>query len=225
MTKKSQIDHKKISALSEELTDFVHKIQGLYLDSMVGYGFIINNIISSQKQLKELLKDSPDVTSDEFLDKLIFNHSNLHGREFAASGIHFVKNGEVKKRNKEGGENHKFIANMCVVMLYAYWEHYLRGKLEKAYHLPKGGLQDAFWGNLNWLRQDILHNKGKCKNSKKAKILCWFKVGQEIKLDQDKMRTIFLEALRYRNKISSDSSPEIYSKIPYIERKQGQKDF
>jgi len=206
--------------LSQELTQFIHNIQGLYLDSIIGYKLINSYIEKDQSLLKEFVKSEPELTTDEFQDKLTFQHKDIYGDDFAASAIHFAKKGEVKKRNRKDGENSKLIANMCIVMMCSYWEHYFRNKLSNAYgYSDANAIQDDFWGDICWLRNDIVHNKNRCEKSKKAKVLRWFASGDEIIISQDRIRLIFLNALRWRNKLHRDSLAKIVMKIPKIDKK------
>jgi hypothetical protein len=162
------------------------------------------------------MKDEP--ATDKLQDQLLFQHKDIYGNDFAASSIHFSKIKEVKKRNKHEGENSKFIGSMCIVIMFSYWEHYYRGKIAKAYGSPDAkNIHDDFWGDMRRLRNDIVHNKSKCKESENTKLLCWFKKNEDIVITQNKMRNVFLEALKYRNKLYKDSLSKIDKKIPFSE--------
>lgn len=208
----NEIDHKRLRELAQELKQFMHSIQGLYLDSIVGYKLINNQIEKDQSVLKEFLRNDPELATDEFQDSLSFQHCDIYGKEFSASAIHSAKKGEVKKRNKNKGINHNLIATTCIVMMYSYWEHYFRVEVSKAYSISE--IKDDFWGDMRWLRHDILHNKNRCKESQKAKILTWFKSGEEIVITQEKMGDVFLNILRYSCKLHGDSIKKIVMKIP-----------
>ena len=52
-----------------------------------------------------------------------------------------------------------FIANMCLVSLYQYWEDEFRGKIEQVLGLGENVAKADIMGDINWLRQSIIHNK------------------------------------------------------------------
>ena len=212
MTQKNKIKYLRLHELAQELSSFVHNIQGLYLDSVIGFKLINKYIEKDQSMLKEFVASEPELATDEFQDSLSFQHSDIYGDDFSASAIHFAKKGEVKKRNKSNGENSKLVANLCIVMLYSFWEHYFRSEVAKAYGLEE--INDDFWGDMRFLRHDILHCKSRCEKSNKAKILRWFKKGEKITITQDMMRDIFVNALKRRNQLMYDSHEKIFFKIP-----------
>ncbi len=107
-----------------EFRNYLIRIHGLYLDSVTGFKLIVKYIEDDNAVYKDLLKDSKELSSPEFLDKLTFSHSDLIGEEFASSSVHLEKKGIVKERNRKDDKNQQFLGAMVIVLLYSYWENY-----------------------------------------------------------------------------------------------------
>lgn len=205
----------QIHKLAEELQKFLSRIHGLYLDSVLGFEATRNAVEQEQIFLKEWLKSSPEIANEKFLDTTHFNHEAKKGEPFAASGMHFVTQGEVKARNKENGENHRFLGNMCIVMLYSYWEDYFREELAEARGMKAKDIQVDIWGDIMLLRHSIIHKNGIASpDINKAKILKWYQPDDKIFINQEKMREIILNITVFINSLFKESLPKREFKIP-----------
>jgi len=225
---KSKMNYRKLNNLGNELYEFWKRLHGLYLDSAVGFFLVHQKISKEQSFIREWLKD-PEVTSENFQDTCQFSYDKIFSGSFCASSIHQVTQGEVKNRNKPGGANFVLLGQMCVVGFYDYWNEYLR----KEYAIARGLLDpseknkkkidkiladkvsDDFWGDMGYLRNSIVHNKGYVSSKIKSfKFIKWFKQGEEINLSPEMMRKIFLAVLQWRKKIIDESIPERKFIIP-----------
>lgn len=206
---------KRIHELGEELQRFLNKIHGLYLDSVLGFEAIRNAVEEEQAFLKEWLKASPEIANEKFLDTTTYVHENKEKKLFAASGMHRVTQGEIKTRNKKDGENHRLLGNMCIVMLYSYWEDYFREELAKARGIKSNDIQVDIWGDIMRLRHSIIHNNGIANlDIDKIKILKWYKQNDEIFIDQGKIRQIILNITVFINLLLSEGLQRHEFKIP-----------
>jgi hypothetical protein len=196
-------DHRKLLDLFHEFDQFLTQVHGFYLDSVAGFDSLLRHIENEQSYYQNLFKENEELSSIEFLDETSFSHYFLTGGNYAASGVHFSKQGDVKKRNERNGKNQQILGNMCLVMAYAYWEKYLRIKLEGALGLQKDGLKSPIWGDLKILRHCILHRTN--KDLKKLQLLKWFQDDDEIIIDEARFRRIILFLYDFRNWIHSQS--------------------
>ena len=46
--------------------------------------------------------------------------------------LHETTIGEYKRRNEDGGQNWVFLANVCLVGIYQYWEDHFRKEIASA---------------------------------------------------------------------------------------------
>lgn len=84
--------------------------------------------------------------------------------------LHYCSQGGFKKKNAPGGENQIMAANMCIVMMYTYWEDLYRKKIADAAGLKgKEYVKKEIMGDLSILRNSIIHNNGYVKTDKSAK--------------------------------------------------------
>ncbi len=219
-------NHRQILKLYEEFVIFVKEIHGFYLDSLMGYEVILNDIEEQQSFARKLFEDNNSAFGVEFLcDGLSFSHqqifskatyfsgNNHQGESYAGSGMHNVTLGELKKRNDPKGDNCRLLGNTCIVMLYSYWEHYFRPAITKAMGLTED-LKDPLWGDLRMFRNSILHRKGKAlPEIEKAEMFLWYEPGDMIFIDQKKFRDIIYELFRFSGWIHNESLPKSTIKI------------
>lgn len=203
-------NYKKLLSLYHEFHEFLFRIHGLYLDSIVGFELIAKKIEQEHDYYQNLFKGNAKLSTIQFLDNISFSHSDLLGRETAASGIHFTKKGQVRVRNQKDGSNHLSLGNFCIVIYYSYWETYFRKNMSEAIGIDEKELLIPIWGDLRILRRSILHNKNRLQESDKRKIeiLKWVLTSETIIVDQNNFRNILMELLKFRNWIHTQSMPE-----------------
>ncbi len=214
------MDYKRFLELSEEFGEFVVTLHTLYLDSVVGFNILHQRLIEHQNQIKSSLGECEEASS-EFQDKCGIDYKQLCGEEFNVESVWpFMKQGEVKKRTarNEPKSNYILMGHLCVVQAFAYWETYLRKKIRIALGVPdlKKHVSCDFWGDMRNIRNAILHHNGiaTSKMSKKMKLLTWFKPGEFIDLDFDKMKFIFSQMADFRNVLDKMSLPPSDSRLP-----------
>jgi hypothetical protein len=177
--------------------------------------------------MKSVLGES-ESSSDESQDKSLIDYKRLCGKEFNLESTQaFMTQREVKERTAHNGTNYIRLGCLCVVQAYTYWENYLRieiaiarGVLDPKRHKKKKEIDSIlkkyvscdFWGDMSRLRRAIIHNKGIV--DEKMKSLTWFKPGDPVNLDFEKMQDIFGQMADFRNFLGMLSLPPNDAKFP-----------
>lgn len=222
-------NYNRLKELFHEMEVYLGNLHTMYIESVIGYAWIYKFVQKEQDNIRGLLGPS-EVTEEEFQNERLISYESICGDDitpmsFAGS----MKQGNLKDRNRSGGKNELEIGKQCVVSLYAFWEDYLRLELAKAKGLVQQGktkdkeverilsnhMSFDFWGDIGLLRNSILHHNSISTNTcgSKTKILKWFPAGSEIALTYKHMRTVFMEAAKFRNLIFKWSFPEHYIQI------------
>ncbi|MFH1822088.1 MAG: hypothetical protein ABH830_00110 [Patescibacteria group bacterium] len=165
------------------LIDFiktVDNIYGLYLDCIYGFGKITNELKLAQINL-----------SKRNIKKLnIFYGKGNPNKKESWPPLHKCSQYEFKERNKKDGKNYKNIANLCLVLIFDYWE-YDRKKLAKKLNIKSIDIKSDIMCDIRYYRNSILKHKGKGnKEMKKCKIINFFKEGEEININKNQMDEI-----------------------------------
>jgi len=94
---------------------------------------------------------------------------------------HECTQGDFKRRNAPHGMNYRFMANMCLVSIYQYWEDHFRKRIASAINKKKNQIVLPIMGDIRNIRRSILHNDGKAiLEVENNKIINCFKNGDEI---------------------------------------------
>ena len=180
----------KIPAIAEYFL-LVNAIFGTFLAITVSLNEAVQML--ERKQEEDVQNNK---TTIEYLDKqfLLFNKidprkpSNYPEPENA---LHMCSQGGFKMKNAPGGDNQIMAANMCIVMMYTYWEARYRKEIADAAGLKsEKELKIDIMGDLGILRNSIIHHAGDMKTDKTCKILTWFKPGEKINIDLDHFEMI-----------------------------------
>lgn len=218
------VDYRRIGELSEEFSSLWTRLHGFYLDASVGFNVLHDRVANYQSKIVGMLGDD-EMSSQEFLDELTFSYSDIFSGSFVCFDIHRVKQGDVRRRNLSYGKNFSILGQLCVVSFYDYWEEHLR----REYVIAIGHLNadernkemidnccrkyacHNLWGDIRHLRTSIVHNLGVATSDvKRCQIIRWFNPGDDIYLPPDRMRTIFIGMLKYRNELFAQQFPEHY---------------
>ena len=206
--------------------EFAYKLEAVhtfYLDSIVGYSVIYERVLQKQENLRTLLGANHELANTEFQDTCSTVYKQLGGKDYSAVSMSpIMKQGNVKNRVKEDGQNTLLLGSQCLVALYSYWEEHLRVEIGKAIgvlpqnaerndatrHVLNKYVANDMWADIRHIRNSIVHNNG-IANSEivKCKVITWFKPMQPIELDHGKMRQIFLSLGRFRNELHTMSLP------------------
>ena len=217
-----EIDHKRLLKLFYEFARQLEEWHTLYLDSIAGYSILHERLLARQEDVRKALGEDK-YTSIAFQDTCSVLYKNLCNKDVAPIALSPVmKQGDVKKRTQRNGHNYLLLGNQCVVSVYSYWEEYLRIEIGIALGKLRNGARNSettkrilnqhvkvdLWGDLRYLRNSIVHNHGIANSDlSKCKVIRWFKPGERIVLDYDKMRALFFVMGCYRNKLHTMSLP------------------
>jgi len=165
----------------------VYDIYGLYFDSIHGFVLVAAKIKEFQKTFLEKYK----ISSIEDFDKTSFIYGRGKPGSKDSYSMHISKMGKIKERNKKSGENYKIIANLCLVLIYQYWEDYYREKIANNNGYEKNELELDIFNDIRIIRRSIIHNSSiAIKDVKKLKFLKWFKKGDKIEIDTKQLEKI-----------------------------------
>ena len=189
------IDKDNLSLLRKtlkELQNRVYAIVGVYFDATTGF-------VSNINKIQELQKQQTTEISDEYLlqrkldelDSVWIIYGEGDPNTSDAKSFHISTRKEYKKRNSKDGLNYKFLGNMCLVIIYQYWEDSFRGKIAEITNTRKDNILSDLFGDLRLLRRSIIHhNSIALKEVENCKLLKWFKESDEIFIDQKKLLEI-----------------------------------
>lgn len=217
------MDHKRLLDLFWEFAHKLEAVHTFYLDSIVGYSALHERVLRRQENVRALLGADHELATTEFQDTCSTIYEQLGGKDYSPVSMSPVmKQGQVKSRVKEDGQNTLLLGKQCVVDLYSYWEEYLRIEIGKAIGvLPNDAERNEetrqllnkhvtsdLWADLKHIRNSIVHNNG-IANSEvvRCKVITWFKPMEPIELSYEKMRQIFLYLGRFRNELHTMSLP------------------
>jgi hypothetical protein len=164
----------------------VYDIWGLYFDSIIGFNLIDSKIKKYQKYFLE----NNEISIEDFNEKS-FNYGIGNPGKKDSFTKYISKIGKTKERNKRDGENYKIVANLCLVLIYHYWEDYYREKIANANGHEKNELKLDIFNDIRIIRHSIIHNKSiAIEEVKKLKFLKWFKKGDKIEIDAKQLEQI-----------------------------------
>jgi hypothetical protein len=163
-----------------EYFQLINAILGTYLDMITSMNIVLSNFERQQEQMAKKDKMAVEKLDEMFIvyEPIDPDPRNQHSRP-----IHMCSQGGYKKRNALGGCNQRIAGNMCIVLIYQYWEDYYRGKIAEIVKVKKDDIKLDIMGDLRTLRRSIIHNRGIA--IEECKILKWFGAGEEINVELD----------------------------------------
>lgn len=202
------MNYRRLLNLYHEFKKKLEEQHTLYLDSTIGFKFINARLGSIQKLSKDLF-DGHEYGEASFQDTCLISYEALCGEDLVVqSTIPLMRQGEVKKRTKENGNNYWLIGFQCIVSMYSYWEVYLRNEIANALGKEKNEIKHPIWGDMRWLRHSVIHHDCIAKPEiVKCEIIKWYKPGDQIRLSFQQMNSIFKLLAFYRNELHKLSLP------------------
>ncbi len=216
------MNYQRLLELFWEFARYLESLHTLYLDSIAGYSILHERLLSHQQQMKQLLGNH-EYANEQLQDNCSMLYKDLCDKDLTPMSIWPVmKQGDIKERTKEDGKNFMLLGAQCVVSAYSYWEEYLRIEIGKANGVLEQDAKNCeetrnilnkhvvsdFWGDMRLLRNSIIHRNGIANSDiTKCNIFKWFKPGDFIELDYQKMRVIFLSMCDYRNELHNMPLP------------------
>ena len=107
-------------SLVNQLADFIERRFGVYLDTISGFQYNLNNFERTQQQVAQRNK-----LSIEELDKALLIRANAPPssdlEECISREIHRMTQSTFKKHNSPGGMNYDFAIENCLSDIFNYW--------------------------------------------------------------------------------------------------------
>lgn len=224
------MNYPRFNELFWEFAEFIEDLHALFLDSVVGYELMHENLDRHQSDLRKIL-GSHEYATKEFQDTCSIAYKDLGGQDHQlVSTSPLMKQGALRSRIEPDGKNTRTLGNMVIVSSYAYWEEYLRIEIGKAMGVLESDatntkatsailnkeVKNDFWGDMRYLRNSILHAHGVANSDvDRCKVIKWFKSGDKIVLGYQQIREIFLYLGAYRNEIHKMQFPSRAIRIPF----------
>jgi len=175
-----------VATLVAEFEQVLDSVYGLYLDSTMGFAYALQFVGQAESaSLAAIRSRDPELATPAYVDSLPLTFGRGHPNATDAVALHQVSIGEFKERMRKGGRNYREIANLCLVLLYQFWEDHYRGAIASALGIEKNQLTSNLFGDLRQLRRSILHNRALAiPDVRSNTILTWFKPDDPIQLDE-----------------------------------------
>lgn len=197
----------------------ISNIMGYYLDSIAGF----RAYLKETEQRQYIATHNPRLSIPE-IDKQFIIHADGDPDDPNVFIYHVCSLKNLKDRLKDGGMNEILTKQFCLIMIYEYWEGFIRQKLEKTLKV-KDAIKADIFGDIRHIRHDIIHNRGYAtkEHCEKTKILTWFKEGDLIDINKDKFCIMIEKILEFRNEfMKNKTGQEVYddtSLYPGIKRR------
>lgn len=192
----------RVTELLEEYSQIVNHIHGVYFDAARGFRLLLKETDTIQRNI---LKRLPELTIDD-LDARPYMVGDGKPDSVDTSLLHRTTQGALKERNKESGSNWQFIGNMCVVVIYQFWEDHYRKEIARILGVREGQLTCDVMGDLRLFRNSIIHNRGIAQQKiERCKIFKWFNPGDTIVLTRQ-MYTQVAKQISGMRKILGDGA-------------------
>ena len=181
-----------LDALVLEYEGIVDHVYGIYLDGTRGFRLVHEEMKESQeKALRLFSRDTNGPSTIEEMDERTIFYGKGDPNDPDSVVLHAVTQGRLKERNRPGGSNSLFLANVCIVTLYQYWEDHYRKKIAQALGEKTESLLVPVFGDLRLLRRSIIHYQGYgLPDIDRCEVLQWFKPGEQIRINQDQMEDV-----------------------------------
>jgi hypothetical protein len=202
-----------INNVIDDFIRIIDSIYGVFLDGCRGFETSLDSFkvaqFNSIEKNKRLSKENEgnrnkvyNLSIEDFDDSCFIYARGKHG-EPDYKRVHYRKTqAEFKQRNSPNGHNYKFIGNMTLISIYAYWEHSCRNQIAKHLNVEISDVKSDIFGDLRWIRHSILHHKGiALPEVERCKIFKWFKENDEIFIDGDHIEEIVIAISKAKNNL------------------------
>ena len=188
---------------TKEFIKILDDIYGVYLDSTSGFRLWRDEVIKAQNYASEItgkgIKD---------LENVRFRFFNTDPHKPDSHILHRSTYGQIKRRNEKEGDNYAIIANLCIVLIFQYWDSHYRKQISEELGLKKeNDLKSDIMGDLNKLRNSIIHHQAiALKDVEKCILLKWFKEGDTIYINSGMLEKVIVHIKEYIIQINQDST-------------------
>jgi hypothetical protein len=186
------------SSLVEDYCQVIHSVFGVYLDAMHGFQLYRKELGKLQRNIPEVI-DGLDVS---YVDDLEIFYGRGDPNRPDAKMLHRTTQWDLRARIRRGGSNEVFLGNMCLVVMYGYWEDYYRKAIAESIGRRKNELKSPIMGDLRKLRRSIIHHQGiALKEVEGCEVLKWFVSGDRISVDSNKLEEIITRIAAYLDEL------------------------
>lgn len=208
-------DYRRVKKLYEELDTFIRSLQGLFVDTLLGFELIEADFKAESNRYMEVLRALGEACDENLSNETGVSYKKLSGEAIPASGLFTYSKKDVKARIKTGGMNHHFICIAVVTALVSYWEHYLRKEVRLA--LADDNYNSPFWQDLTLLRNALVHRNLNQKTFRKNAQLAFFKnlsKQKRLVLTDVVGKDLLLLTCAFRNQLHTLSFPTSMIRVP-----------
>jgi hypothetical protein len=172
----------------EEFIAKVELIYSIYRDCRNAFVLTLKDFKQQQETMLKEFESQGKHWTIEDLDKKKYHYGVREGKSGKISSAASFTQGEWKEKIGENGSNVNHIGNICLVMIYQYWEDKYREEIAISKGMNNGELNSNLFGDIRYLRNSIIHNNGRANDDvDKCKILRWFRANDQIIIDANKM--------------------------------------
>ncbi|MGA2503154.1 MAG: hypothetical protein ABSG01_03580 [Anaerolineales bacterium] len=180
----------------KEFISTIELFYSIYRDCRLSFYITQKDFEKQQEIMLVKYKEQGIYQSIDDLDMLSVHYGVMEEEIGMLKFIAQISQGEWKKKLGIDGSNIRYIGNMCLVLIYQYWEDYYRDQIAISKGITKDELQSDLFGDIRQLRRSIVHNNGiAIGDVDQCKILKWFKSKDIIFIDAEKM-DFLLEILK-----------------------------
>jgi hypothetical protein len=176
-----------VQSIIQDFIFVTNAVYGTYLDASMAIGNLAVGYMQIHKEHVEKVQASGETITPQLLNRVLFY--NAGPKEGEQRAIHQTTLVDIVERNLLNGRHMQFLARMCIVSLYQYWEDDFRPRLAKVIgQKPK----HEVFGELRHLRRSIIHRGGRALPELATfTLLPRFEPDSELLLDQAAMDHIF----------------------------------
>lgn len=150
----NELKFKSLKSETDRFIEIIHGLYGFYIDSAEGFKLYNQHmIVQDSRGVPGIIwaNGSPDNP-----DAIILNDSSPK---------------EIILRTAIEGPNVNRLRGFMVIMIAEHWNCDIRQKLETILNLNKNDLKSDIMGDVTKIRNDLLHSRGKAKESTRNKII------------------------------------------------------
>ena len=179
--------------ICQEFVDRVHSVHGLYIDIVEGFIRWRKEAQHEQQKLVQKLKarhgsHHHNVRNPDTIE-VVYSENWPKDRNFKI--LHRSTMGDVLRRLNADGDDYRLAANVCIVMIFQWWEDEYRARIANYLGRPKSDIRCDIMGDLRFFRASIIHKNGVAIDEvSRCKVLTWFKPGDVILVTREQFKQL-----------------------------------
>ncbi|TET06761.1 hypothetical protein E3J79_00995 [Candidatus Dependentiae bacterium] len=172
-----------LKGITDDFLAILHELYGFYYDCLLGFEANLirfENLKKNGCPGKIIAHGSPDDPNTIILHKAPIN--------------------ELIDRNGNAGLNVNQLRGYMIIMISEHWNNKIRMRIAKLFKKELNDIRSYIMGDINKIRNDLLHSRGKANKSASNKIIKFEKESM-IMFDEEVFHIIFAEIFKYINKL------------------------